>query len=266
MFRVILAATALSAAMIPAALAEDFATYSGEAAAPVDHSIYASFLDRYVRAGDDGLNRVAYASVTPEDHRALKGYIGKLTAMDPTTLSRDEAFAYWANLYNAVTLDVVLDEYPVESIRDIRSGFRAGPWKKNLVRVSGEKLSLDDIEHGILREHWDEPRVHFAVNCASVGCPNLATKPFTGEGLDAQLDAATKDYVNSPRGFTTGGEDGTDLIASSIFDWYAEDFGGGAKGVLAFARPYAEGPTTHLLDGARTIDGYDYDWALNEAR
>jgi hypothetical protein len=264
--RVLLSLLAVLALFVAPAQAEDFSSYSGERAEPVDHSAIASFLDAYLVPGEGGgSSLVRYAAVTPEDREALKAYVAGLVSIDPTTLGRNEAFAYWANLYNALTLDVVLDGYPVESIRELRSGFRAGPWRRKLVRIGGGELSLDDIEHEILRKHWDEPRVHFAVNCASIGCPDLRQEPFTGEGLDGQLDAAARAYVNSPRGFRRGEGEGRPLVASSIFDWYERDFGGGQEGVLRFARAHADEETAAMLAGTGRIDRYDYDWSLNEA-
>jgi hypothetical protein len=120
-------------------------------------------------------------------HGALKDYISTLVAVDPATLNRSEQFALLANLYNAKTIDIVLENYPVKSIKDISLGgglfaaFTGGPWKAKVLKMKGVALSLDDIEHGILRPTFRDPRVHYAVNCASVGCPNLGTEAFTGE-------------------------------------------------------------------------------------
>ena len=120
-----------------------------------------------------------------------------------TQLNQSEQFAYWVNLYNAKTVDLVVAHYPVRSIRDIGiSGLLAtGPWGKKVVRVEGVDLSLDDVEHKILRPLWRDPRIHYAVNCASAGrCPNLARSAYTGASLEAMLKVAARDYVNSPRG------------------------------------------------------------------
>ncbi|MEL7028882.1 MAG: DUF547 domain-containing protein, partial [Pseudomonadota bacterium] len=159
----------------------------------IDNSDWAAFLTSYRREGSDGVARVAYAEVSDTDHAALKAYIDQLEQIDPGALGEDEAFAYWVNLYNAVTIDVVLDNYPVRSIRNINSGIRPGPWRRKLATVKGEDLSLDDIEHEILRKEWSDNRVHYAVNCASIGCPDLAAEPFTGARLDEMLDAAASE-------------------------------------------------------------------------
>ena len=223
----------------------------------VDHSAWNVFLSSYVSPGSDGVNRVNYAAAKGA-HGSLKSYIASLTAIDPTSLTRDAAMAYWINLYNAKTVDVILDNYPVESIRDIGGGlFSSGPWDDDAVTVGGRTLSLNDIEHGILRPIWRDPRIHYAVNCASIGCPNLRTSAFTAASLNNDLDQAAREYVSHPRGaeMTSNG-----LVVSSIFEWYQSDFGGNDAGVIAHLAQYG-GPT-----GAGSIYDDRYDWSLNEAR
>ena len=184
-----------------------------------------------------------------------------MEAVDPTALNYNEAFAYWANLYNAVTIDVVLDHYPVKSILRIMSGLRPGPWKRKLVTVNGERLSLDNIEHDILRVHFKDPRVHYAVNCASYGCPNLAEKAFTGGNLEEMLDAGARDYINHPRGVSI--VDGR-VTASSIYKWFQEDFGGSKTGVIEHMKLYASPELKAQLDDVFTINKFEYDWSLNQ--
>jgi hypothetical protein len=148
-------------------------------------------------AGADGVNRFAYGTVTQEDQAALKAYLGTLRALRPQDYNRDEQFAYWANLYNAATVDLIIKAYPVKSIRDL--GFASlGPWRKIILTVNGKALSLDDIEHGILRPIWRDVRIHYAVNCASIGCPNLALKAYRAAVLNDMLEEAARDYICSP--------------------------------------------------------------------
>ncbi len=239
-----------------------FAYYSGEIKQPVDHGVWGAFLQRYVVSDEEGLNRVAYGKVTAEDRASLEAYIASLEAIDPTRLGGDEAFAYWVNLYNAVTVKIVLDHYPIASIRDIRTGFRAGPWKRDVVRVNGRDLSLDDIEHGILRQYWNEPRVHYAVNCASIGCPNLAKRPYSGSTLDMDLDKAASAYINSPRGVSL--KRGR-LKVSSLYRWFRSDFGRKERDVVDHLRHYAAPELQMALAGKTDIDSYEYDWRLNDA-
>ncbi len=242
--------------------------YAEGASGTIDHSAWDALLKMYVVPGTDGLNRVAYAKFKAEGHRALQGYIQALEAADPSSLNRNEAFAYWANLYNAKTADIVLNAYPVASIKDINLGggliasVTGGPWKAKTLNVKGASLSLDDIEHGLLRPVFKDPRVHYSVNCASIGCPNLGTEAFTGNKLDAQLNAAASAYINHPRGLSIkGGE----VTASSIYDWFQKDFGGDEAGVLAHVRTYAGDALKSKLNGITAISDFGYDWTLNDA-
>lgn len=236
----------------------------------VDYDQYDALLQRYVAPSSDGINRVRYAAwhANPADLRTLDSFIVELQQEQPSRLPRDQRFAYWVNLYNAATLQVILQNYPVRSIRDIRSRTLdprglAGPWRTQVVTVEGRRLSLDDIEHRILRRDFGEPRVHYAVNCASIGCPNLMARAWRAETLEADLEAAARAYVNQVRGVSV---DAAGLVrASSIYDWFAEDFGG-ERGVLAHLRRYASPPLAQRLANARGIARYDYDWSLNEAR
>lgn len=247
-----------------------FSAHSAGSTQTVDHSVWTKLLGTYVVVGGDGLNRVAYAKFKSNGHRQLKAYVGELETVDVAALDRPEQFAFWANLYNAKTIDIILDHYPVTSIKKINLGgsLRAlvtgGPWKAKVVKVKGVALSLDDIEHGILRKNFAGPaRVHYAVNCASIGCPNLNTKAFTGANLDAELAAAAKAYVNSPRGVRiVQGK----VTASSIYKWFQEDFGNSPSGVLRHLQMHADEALKAGLLKAGRISGYGYNWALNDAK
>jgi hypothetical protein len=234
----------------------------------VDHSAWTKLLSTFVVASPDGINRVRYADFKKEGQRALKAYVKSLEGVDVTSLGRSEQWAYWANLYNAKTIDIVLDAYPVKSIKDISLGgsltaaFTGGPWMAKVLKVAGQDLSLDDIEHGILRPVFKDPRVHYSVNCASIGCPNLMREAFTGAKLDAQLDAGATAYINNARGLNVSGGK---VMASSIYDWFKADFGGNAAGVLAHAKTYADPALKQKLESITTISGYDYNWSLNDA-
>ncbi|MDO9503503.1 DUF547 domain-containing protein, partial [Falsiroseomonas sp.] len=182
----------------------------------------------------------------------------------------EEAFAHWANLYNALTLKVVLERHPVRSIRDIRSsgvpldpkGW-TGPWRTRLVTVEGRRMSLDDIEHETMRPTFRDPRVHYAVNCASIGCPNIWPRAWRAATLERELDAAAAAFVNHPRGVTVL-PDGR-LRVSSIYSWFREDFGGSEAGVVAHVRRHAAPPLATRLTERTAIAGDAYDWALNDA-
>ncbi len=234
--------------------------------ATIDHSPWGVFLDNYLVEGTDGVNRVRYGAVTPADKAGLDQYVASLEAQPVSTLNRNEQMAYWINLYNAVTVKVVIEAYPVKSIRKVLSGgfFSPGPWKRDLVTVEGHALSLDDIEHGILRPIWQDNRIHYAVNCASIGCPNLMPKPFTAETLETMMAQAARDYVNHPRGaqFSDRGK----LTASRIYNWYDADFGGNEQGIIAHLKQHADPGLAARLDAIADIRRYEYDWSLNDAK
>lgn len=150
----------------------------------IDHGDWTRLLQIYTRPSDDGVVRFDYAGLVAGDRPALDGYIARLTAVPVSSLNRDEQLAYWINLYNALTVQVVLDNYPVSSILKINISpgfFSIGPWGKKLVLVEDEEVSLDDIEHRILRPIWRDPRIHYAVNCTSIGCPNLIDTAYTAD-------------------------------------------------------------------------------------
>jgi hypothetical protein len=239
-----------------------FAAASPQSQTVVDHTAWGEILGRYVQAKSGYINRFDYARVTAADRAKLQSYLARLQEVDPAALAPAEQHAYWINFYNALTIEIILKKYPVGSIRDISSGwFSFGPWDLMLVTVKGQKLSLNNIEHGILRKFWKDSRVHYALNCASMGCPDLAATPYSSRSLDAALNKAARAFVNHPRGVSLlNGR----LILSSIYDWYRNDFDGGSdKAVIASIRKYAEPQLSALLLKASRIDGYQYDWRLN---
>lgn len=242
-----------------------FATVDNASTAEIDNTAWNAFLDRYLSLRPDGVMLVDYGAVTDADKGALKGYVALLEATDPTTLSSDEQLAYWLNFYNALTADVILDNYPLASIRDIKDGpldFK-GPWNDKRVTVNGEALSLDDIEHSIIRPIYAEPRIHYGVNCASIGCPNLQPVAFVGATIDADLTRAAREFINNPRGVSV---ERNRVTASKIFTWFREDFGDNEAEVLDHLRQYADPDLAAKLEGRTRINRYEYDWALNDGR
>jgi hypothetical protein len=231
----------------------------------VDHGAWEGFLGTYVVAGDPSdVNRVRYAEVSAEDREALREYLKSLEAVGVSGLSRPEQKAYWINLYNSQTVALILEHFPVKSIRDIRISpglFAVGPWDKKLLTVEGEGLSLNDIEHRILRPLWKDNRVHYALNCASIGCPDLQPVAFTAGNTEELLEAGARAYVNHPRGAVF---EGSTLVASSIYDWFEIDFGGSKAGVTEHLLRYAEGPLADQLKGFSGRVKYRYDWSLND--
>jgi hypothetical protein len=230
-----------------------------------DHGAFEKLLQRYVKSADDGVNRVAYGAwrASRADVTGLESYLRQLQSESPGSLTAAEQFAYWANLYNAETIRIVLAAYPVKSILNIRPTLISiGPWKKPTLSVAGQGLSLDDVENGILRPLFRDVRVHYALNCASMSCPNLNTRPWRGTSLSRDLDAAAQAYVNHPRGARATWKG---LILSNIYKWYRNDFGGSDANLLAHLRRYAHAPFAAKLGESVSIAGYDYDWNLNDA-
>lgn len=258
-----LAIVAFSTTAAPRAdLWERWTAHDPSAVTTIDHNPWDRFLKTYVSAFPDGVNRVAYARVSDTDRKRLDRYIDDLTVLPISAYSRDEQRAYWINLYNALTVQLILDHYPVKSIRRIKPNvFSFGPWRKKLITVEGERLSLDDIEHRILRPIWRDPRLHYAVNCASIGCPNLGTEAYTASNADTLLDRGAQTYVNNARGaeFRNGR-----LIVSSIYKWFQEDFGDSDEGVIEHLQRYAEPTLAARLNGTKKISGDRYNWALND--
>jgi len=226
------------------------------------HSAWTRLLETYVMAGSDGVNRIDYAALkaSPADRAALDAYIASFADMDLSGTS-PAAFAAWANLYNAVTVRYIVQNYPLGSIRD---GYLfGGPWKKIKVTAGGKTVSLDDIEHNILRPRFKTPLVHYAINCAAFSCPNLQAKAWEADTLDADLTAAARAYINNPRGITVTD---TGITVSSIYDWFEPDFGGSKQAVIAHLLKYADETLAKEIRTNPRIRKYDYDWSLNDSQ
>lgn len=226
------------------------------------HAAWTCLLKKYVQPGTDGVNRVDYAAFkdNAEDRATLDAYIARFAEMD---LSGTDAatFAAWTNLYNAVTVRYILEKYPTGSIRD---GYLfGGPWKKIKVNAGGQTVSLDEIEHGILRPRFATPLVHYAINCAALSCPNLQTRAWQGATLDEDLAAAARAYINDPRGVTPTPRG---LRVSSIYDWFESDFGGSKQAVIDHLLKYAEPSLAEEIRTNPRIRAYDYDWSLNDSQ
>jgi hypothetical protein len=242
-----------------------WAIHDESAIKEIDHAPWSAFLTQYRHLGADNIARVSYGTVTPEDREALDAYLATLSNLEISSYSRDQQFAFWVNLYNALTIRVVLDPYPVESIQDIDISpgfFSDGPWDAALLAIEGEEITLNDIEHRILRPIWNDPRVHYVLNCASLGCPDLGASAFEPSEIDSILEDAARAYINSSRGVRV---DAGALIASRIYDWFHEDFGSGEEEIIAHLRQYAEPDLAEALMASDSIDSYEYDWSLNDA-
>lgn len=227
----------------------------------VDHQVFQNLLDTYLdKTNSSGINRFNYKNVSMDDIKEFKNYLQYLGEIKVTTLNKDEQMAYWINMYNALTIDTILENYPVDSIKDIKSGvFSPGPWKLKLIKVENIELSLNDIEHSILRPIWNDKRIHYAVNCASIGCPNLSKFVYSPDKLDQMLDSAASDYINHPRGVMFKNDK---LILSSIYKWYKDDFGTKEE-LLEHLSRYSSGSNKEKLLNWKGSIKYGYDWNLN---
>jgi len=225
---------------------------------------YANILQTRITRGAGGLNKFDYAGAhRAGDLRQITAYTDYLQSQNPDAMGQNDQIAYWANLYNALTLKVVLENYPVKSIRKIKSGaLSAGPWGRDAAVVNGKTLTLNDIEHEILRKKYPNPSfVHYMVNCASIGCPNLSNKLWSGATLEQDRIQAARDFVNSPRGVAINGNK---LKLSSIYKWFDKDFGGSKTETLKHLRQFAGPELAAAIDNGAKIDGYDYNWSLNQ--
>ncbi len=232
--------------------------------AVIDHRPWDDFLQSFRKDVSDGVARLDYGAVMPDELAALNAYLDRLSAVTVTGLNRAEQFAYWVNLYNALTVRLVLEHYPVKSIKDIGlvpAWLGGGPWKQKLITVEDTALTLDDIEHRILRPIWRDPRIHYVVNCASIGCPNLPARALTAGNMESVLEESARRFINHPRGVTV--MNGT-LTASSLFVWFKEDFGRSDQDVIDHLRAFAGPLLRQELAGIETIQNHAYDWNLND--
>jgi hypothetical protein len=245
------------------------------------HAAWTELLRRHVALLDRGkASQVDYAGFA-RDRPALKAYLEALSAVDAReygSWTRAEQLAFLINAYNAFTIDIVLRGYPnVKSIRDLGEGFLArGPWKDKAFTLLGNPQSLDGVEHDTIRKPgaFDEPRIHFAVNCASVGCPMLREEAYVAARLDTQLEEQTVRFL-SDRSRNRYDAQQRVLEVSQIFDWYRQDFERGQRGFESLPKTLAryadlladaESDRSAIRAGSVPIRHLGYDWTLNDVR
>ncbi|MFZ0927006.1 MAG: DUF547 domain-containing protein [Syntrophobacteraceae bacterium] len=227
---------------------------AGWSAGPVDHGLYGELLGKYVRNGV-----VDYAGLKREEE-AVNRYLDQLERIYTRDLPKNERLAFYINAYNVKAIKLVLMGYPgIKSIKEMGSVW-SSPWRRQLCKIDGKFMSLDDIENQIVRPRFHDPRTHFALNCASKSCPPLLSEPYRGDVLDSQLDSSARAFINNPQ---SNYLNGNTLYMSKIFDWYEGDF---KEGVLGFFMKFAE-PNLKKQLGERAdrikIEYLDYDWSLN---
>ena len=251
-----------------AAETKDWLTSNNTNNAIVDHQPWQMILDKYLTSNTpSGVNLFDYKQVSSKDKRTLEKYLISLQAQDPRLYNKAVQKAYWINLYNALTVQLILENYPVESITKLGGKlFSFGPWDDEAAIVASTSLSLNDIEHIILRPIFKDPRIHYAVNCASYGCPNLSSQAYTSANIEQLLNNGAHDYINHQRAVKIEGDD---LLLSSIYDWYLVDFGNNSASLLKHLKQYA---TDNLKQKLMTFEiktgdiDHHYDWQLNEVK
>ncbi len=221
------------------------------------HQTFDELLQKYVHG-----NRFDYEGIfnNKKDLQQLFDYVDLLEKQNTASWEKNDALAFWINLYNAATLELVLQNYPLKSIKDI-GGLFSSPWKREVATVAGRKLNLDAIENDVIRKEFGDARIHFAVNCASIGCPPLANYAYSGKQLDAQLNENTKRALNDPN-WVKITED--KLWVTKIFDWYKGDFEADAGSVRKFIAKFRPADQQIILDDSRKIETMDYNWNLNQ--
>ncbi len=258
-------ATATAAiGLMPAQAARPITKFRPKGGGTVNHAAFDAILGTYVKRDAKAYNTIDYRGLKARAQGTLKSYVGALQAAQPSTLSANDAHAYWINLYNAATLVVVTDHYPVTSIKKINLGggglFGSGPWSRQLLTVEGVPLSLDDIEHRIVRPIFSDPMSHYGLNCASYSCPNLLWSAYTGRNIDGLLAQNARDYVNHARGVSV--KSGR-ITSSKIYSWYAADFGGKSK-LKRHWSGFAK-PRHNAAISTASLGRFVYDWSLNDA-
>ena len=227
------------------------------ASTPIDHTAYGRLLKKHVNAK----GFVDYLGFKG-DEKEFNQYLELLSKNPPAAnWSKAEQMAYWINAYNAYTIRLILDHYPVSSIKDIGSKIKiplvTTPWAAKFFSIGGEKMSLDNIEHGILRKKYDDPRIHFALVCASISCPSLRNEAYTAEKLDRQLEDQGKDFLNNPAKNKVGR---TKAQLSKYFDWYKGDWEKNNQSVAKWVNKYSTTP----MDAKAEVSYLDYNWNLNK--
>lgn len=248
-----------------AKLIEFWDDFEDESDMSLNHAPWQEILDVYLNdQHPSGINRFDYERVSDQDYSKLEAYLAYLQRFDPRQFNRDEAKAYWINLYNARVVELVVSASKSESfdsIRELRSGmFSAGPWKREVFVVNLQSMTLDDVQHGVIRPLWKDHRTHFVLTKASLGGANLPKTAFTRDNIEELLQIAEKQYLSHPRAVRV---DGDRIILSSLFNWYADDF---AEDSALFLEYLRSNVPANLVTPLSVAGGtrFEYDWDLNK--
>ncbi|MFY0600399.1 MAG: DUF547 domain-containing protein [Cyclobacteriaceae bacterium] len=230
-----------------------------EKSIPISHEIFDQLLKKYV----DEKGLVDYSGLLLEKEELGK-YLNLISGNAPNddTWSKEAQLAYWINAYNAFTISLILDHYPLESIKDIGSSIQVPfintPWDIKFLKIAGEEYDLNNIEHNILRKKWEEPRIHFAINCASLSCPKLRAEAYTEEKLETQLAEQAVAFINDDFRNEINQEK---VEISKIFKWFSGDFKKKTD-LIGFLNQYSN----IQISSDAEIDYKDYRWALNDSK
>lgn len=261
---VILALITTSLNAAPSAQLWDYWDKSDQSSqAKIDFKPWQNFLDKYVVQKEDQ-TFVNYAEVSEKDKQNLAKMIGDYAKIDILKYNKNKQLAYWINMYNMLTIRVILQHYPVKSITNIDKGWFGNSkiWDQKVVKIDNKELTLNDIEHRIIRPIWHDPRVHSAVNCASISCPNLSKEPYQGNQINSQLNKSFTTWINSSKGFEIKDNN---IYISKIFYWYGSDFGSQTQ-MRQFIAKYLTNKTKKeaILNDNKTIYYQSYNWNLNQ--
>jgi hypothetical protein len=229
----------------------------------ISHKLWQDFLNRRIVTNEENINLVDYGHMTQTDLNLLKTYLKSMAEININDYNRNEQLAYWLNVYNALTVQIAANYYPVTSVQEINISpglFSIGPWGANLITIKETSLTLDDIDNRIIRAIWNDPRTHYALNNATIGSPNLSRKAYQSDTLEEQLNTAASTYINSLRGVSV--IEGK-LIISKLYEWYEEDFGGTKQDVIFHLLQFAKEPLQSQLKHINSIDSYIYNWHIN---
>ncbi|MEO8217487.1 MAG: DUF547 domain-containing protein [Acidobacteriota bacterium] len=242
------------------------APQTGSASGEPDYSGWTALLTKYYDP-QGGMN---YKALKAGDAGTLQALRQKMAGVNVGSLSKKEQLAYWINLYNINVVSVVVEHYPLKSIRDLSTDpiIRLNVFKTDRVPFGKGKIALNDIENDRIREGFKDPRIHFAINCAAKSCPPIRTEAYRGAKIDEQLDDQARKFLNGPHGARVEMKGNTAVVhVTKIMDWFGDDFEKWGGGKQAFLRRFLSGDNLAALKSAKTIrfDYDDYDWGLNDA-
>jgi hypothetical protein len=253
--------------LLTAGLLAAAGTGIAHAAEPPDYSAWQGLLGKYY----DPARGMSYKALKQSDKATLDQLRQKLATVDVAALPRNDQLAYWINLYNISTLAVVVDSYPVDSIRDLSTDpiVRLNVFKKPSVKTKAGAMSLNDVENTRIREGFKDPRIHFAINCAAQSCPPIRIEPYQGAKINDQLDDQVRKFLNGPHGIRLA-KSGGELVVhtTKIMDWFGDDFNKWGGGPIAFSKRYVSSDKRKQMDTAGNqidLEFEDYDWKLNDA-